>query len=101
MERMISGSCTEAGHAPDMGDQNPGLGALSKFVPVPCKSAATAAPCKCALHDPSARQHPEAFGGVGSFDDSQRPAPETDKCSAQLRSAILIRAIMPPLTERA
>ena len=58
------------------------------FLPIACQTAAATEPCEGTLHDPSARQHLEAPGGVGALDDLQRPAPEVDKGTPQLRSGI-------------
>ena len=83
---MISGFCDEAGDPADVGDQQPCLSALDGFFPIPCQAPTAAKPSKCALHDPSARQHLEPLGGIGSLDDLQRPAPEADKGVTQFRS---------------
>lgn len=71
-----------------MCDQDPGLCAFDGFLPISCRTTAAAKPREGALDNPSSRQHLEAFGGVGSFDDLQRPASEADKGAPQLRPAI-------------
>jgi len=50
-----------------MGDQHPSFGALGGLFPILRQSAAPAKPCEGALDDPSAGQHLEALGGVGSL----------------------------------
>ena len=85
---MISVSCEEAGHAADLSDEHPCLCALDGFLPIACQSAAATEPCKSAFDDPSAGQHLEALGGVGSLDDLQSPAPEADEGTAQFRPGI-------------
>ena len=65
-----------------MGDQHPGLGAFDGFLPVLCQTTAATEPCEGVLDNPSARQQLEALGGIGTFDDLQRPAPEGSKGAA-------------------
>jgi len=53
---MISGSCEEARHAPDMGYQHLCLRALDGSFPIACQSTAAT--------EPSPGQHLETLGGV-------------------------------------
>ena len=71
-----------------MGDQQPSLGALDRFLPILRQTTAATEPCESALHDPSAWQHLEALDGVGALDDLQRPASEAHEGTPQLRSGI-------------
>lgn len=66
---MISGSCEDSGEAADVGDEQPCLGTLDGFPPIPRQTAAATEPCEGPLDDPSAGQHLEAPGVVGALHD--------------------------------
>ena len=61
---MISGSCDEACHSPDMSDQHTGFGTLDGFLPILCQSAVAPELGEGALDNPSAGQNLEALSDV-------------------------------------
>jgi hypothetical protein len=54
------------------------------------KASVSSEPCECAFDDPAARQHFEALGGIGPFDDFDYPLALADlgQCLPELVSSI-------------
>ena len=71
-----------------MGDVNPCLGRGDGGFPVFGETPASAEPCEGAFHDPSAGDDLEAFRGIGSCDDLERPISEFGERASELGSGI-------------
>ena len=85
---MISRFYQEAGYAPDMGDEQPALGAGDGAFPVLGQSAASAEPGEGALNHPATGEHLEYRGRIGAFHDLHGPAPDFLQRGLQLRPRI-------------
>jgi hypothetical protein len=75
---LISSSCEASRESTDVSDEDPGDCAGDGCFKVLGEPAASAEPGECSLHHPSARQHFEAGGPVGAFDDGKRAPPAAD-----------------------
>jgi len=89
---MISMACDSAheeldgGH--DGGHVEPCGGALDGSFEVFCEAAVAAEPGEGSLDDPAARQHLEAFCGVGALDDLKRPGADFSEGGGELLAGI-------------
>ncbi len=72
----MSCPCDHAGHAPDVGNEEPRFGARDGFLPVLRYPAASPKPRTGALDNPATRDDLEALPGVRAFDDLQGLAPD-------------------------
>jgi len=85
---MKSGSCEAPGEHADVGDEDPCDGAGDGGLEVLGETAASPEPGEGTFDDPSARQHLEAFGGVGSLDDVEGETAEFGEPVAKLVAGI-------------
>ncbi len=70
-----------------MRDEGRGGGAFDGRFEVPGEAAASPEPGERPFDDPAAREHDEALGGIGPFDDLDVPAAEAGEPSRQLRTS--------------
>ena len=71
-----------------LGDEDPRLGGCGVALPVLGQSAASSEPGEGAFDHPAARDHLEAFGGIGALDDLDRPLAGPAQGGAQLRAGV-------------
>jgi hypothetical protein len=80
---VITEACDSSGDLVDGCDEEPGGSAFEGSLEVLGETAVPVEPSDCTLDNPPARQQLEALGGVGSFDDFERPSADFGECSAQ------------------
>ena len=86
MVHFRSGFCEASGEEAEIGEEEPGGGALDGCFEVLGEASASAEPGKGALDDPSARQELEAFDARRPLDDFDRPWAAIVDGGAQLRA---------------